>query len=147
MIKLFDAVISQIEDVLIEDTSKGDLLISTNGDGTFIGENLKGKILPIGFSTTYTPSEGLNIIKSLNLMETDDGTKIFMKMNANLHLPQELENKILAGNEVSPDEYYYKGTVNFDVGGSKYKWLENKLFICDVTIDSWKSLKLTVFEV
>ena len=146
MMKLFDVEIGQTEDIFIEGTGKGDLLISLAGEGFFSGEKLKGRVLPVGASTTYTPSAGFNIIHAPVLLETDDSVKIFMQINAYLHLAQELENKLLAGEAVSPEEYYYKGTVDFQVGSSKYKWLETKVFVCECIISSWNRLHFSVYE-
>ncbi len=146
MIKVFDIHIGQAEDILIEDTAKGDLLVSTTGDGTFSGERISGKVLPLGMCATYTPSKGFNLVHAPLVLETNDGAKLLMRLDAYLHLAQELEDKMLAGDKVPPDAYYYKGTASFDVGNPKYKWLENRLFICNGIIDDWKSLRFTVYE-
>lgn len=147
MIKIFDIEISQKEDILIENTAKGDLLVSINSSGSFCGERLKGKVLSACASITYTPAGGTNIIHEPVLLETDDGIKIFMQINAYLHLAKDMEDRIIAGEYISPDEYYYKGTVNFNVGNAGYKWLENKVFICEGTIDDWQTLRFTIYEV
>lgn len=147
MIKLFDITIGQQEDILLEGTAGGDLLISATGSGTFSGSRISGKVLPVGMCTTYTPKSGLNLINAPVLLETDDGVKLLMKMEAYLHLPQELEDRMLAGESVDPDKYYYKGTVTFDVENSEYSWLENKVFVCEGVIENWQSLKFGVFEV
>lgn len=146
MIKLFDMEIEQTEDILIKGTGKGDLLLSLAGQGSFFGDKLSGRVLPVGASTTHTLSEGLNIIYAPILLETKDATKIFMQINAYLHLAQELENKLLAGECIFPDAYYYKGTVNFQAGGLKYQWLETKVFVCEGIIHSWKMLQFIVYE-
>lgn len=132
---------------MLEGTGKGDLLISVTGAGTFSGERISGKVLPVGMCMTYTPASGINFIKAPILLETDDKAKILMKMDAYLHLPQELEDKMLRGEHVDPDLYYYKGTVGFDTGAEKYKWLENKVFICEGVINDWSCLKFRVYEV
>lgn len=147
MIKLFDIEIGQKKDIMLEGTGKGDLLISVTGDGSFSGDRMSGKVLPIGMCTTYTPASGINIIKAPMLLEADDGAKIFMTMDAYLHLPQELEDRMLRGEYVEPAQYYYKGTVSFDTGDEKYKWLENKVFVCEGVINDWSSLKFGVYEV
>lgn len=147
MIKLFDIEFGQQEDIMLKGTGKGDLLISVTGDGSFKGDRISGKVLPVGMGTTYTPASGINFIKAPILLETDDGAMVFMQMDAYLHLPQELEDRMLQGEHVEPDRYYYKGTVSFDTGAEKYKWLENKVFICEGVINDWSSLKFRVYEV
>lgn len=147
MIKLFDIHIRQGEDILIENTGKGDLLISPMKSGSFSGQRIKGRVLPLGMCTTYTPSDGINLIHAPILLETDDCAKLFMELNAYLHLAGELEDQLLAGEHVSPDQYYYRGTVSFDVGRSQYKWLENRVFTCEGIIRDWSRLEFMVYEV
>lgn len=147
MMKLFDISIGQRGDIPIEGTCNGDVLISLTGDGSFSGDRLKGKVLPVGACVTCSPESGVNIIDSPVLLETDDGAKLFMCMKAYLHLSSELENRMISGEHISPDEYYYKGTVSFLAGEPKYKWLENRLFTCEGIIDSWESLRFSVYEV
>ncbi|MCQ4636477.1 DUF3237 domain-containing protein [Anaerovorax odorimutans] len=147
MIKLFDVEIRQTEDILIEGTAKGDLLISPAVEGSFSGERLKGRVLPVGASTAYTPSAGVNIIHAPVVLKTDDGAKIFMQIDAYLHLKPELEDRLLAGRPVSAGEYYYKGTVRFETGSPEYKWLEMKVFVCECVIENWQTLRFAVYEV
>ena len=146
MKKVFDMQIRQPEDFLIKGTRKGDLLLSRIGDGTFRGQNIQGRVLPLGMSATYTPSEGVNLIHAPLLLETDDGARLFMQLDAYLHLEQELEEKLLAGEPVPPDQYYYKGTASFDIGHSRYKWLEDRLFVCQGIINSWSALEFSIYE-
>ena len=54
MIKLFDIEFGQQEDIMLKGTGKGDLLISVTGDGSFKGDRMSGKVLPVGMCTTYT---------------------------------------------------------------------------------------------
>ncbi len=144
--KIFDMKIEQSQDIELNETSEGNLLISVNSGGEFSGEQLSGKVLPFGFSTTYSPADGLNRIYESVLLETEDGAHIFMKIDAYLHLPQELEDRFLAGEKVPADEYYYKGSVRFEVEKSRYQWLENRIYVCTGVIEDWSSLRFAVYE-
>ena len=110
MKKIFDIKIEQSDDIELKGTSEGDLLVSVNSGGRFSGDLLNGKVMPVGCSTSYSPESGLNRIYESVLLETDDGAHIFMKIDAYLQLPQELEDRFLAGEAVSAEEYYYKGS-------------------------------------
>lgn len=146
MKKIFDIKIEQSDDIELKGTSEGDLLVSVNSGGEFSGDRLSGRVMPVGCSTSYSPESGLNRIFESVLLETDDGAHIFMKIDAYLQLPKELEDRFLAGGEVSADEYYYKGSVRFDVEESRYGWLENRIFVCDGIIEDWSSLHFAVYE-
>ena len=119
MNKIFDIKIEQSDDIELKGTSEGDLLVSVNSGGQFAGERLSGRVMPVGCSTSYSPESGLNRIYESVLLETDDGAHIFMKIDAYLQLPQELEDRFLAGEAVSAEEYYYKGSVCFNAGDSR----------------------------
>lgn len=147
MKKLFDIKIRQPEDILIQGTRKGDLLLSLTQGGSFSGEQLKGRVLPYGMCTTYTPSEGLNLIHAPILLETSDGARLFMQLEAYLHLAKDLEEQLLEGNQVPPHRYYYRGTASFDVGHPQYKWLEDRLFVCEGIIHDWSALEFSVCQV
>lgn len=147
MKKIFDIKIEQSDDIELKGTSEGDLLVSVNSGGQFAGERLSGRVMPVGCSTSYSPESGLNRIYESVLLETDDGARIFMKIDAYLQLPQELEDRFLAGEAVPVDEYYYKGSVCFNAGDSRCKWLENRVFMCDGIIEDWSSLRFAVYEV
>ncbi len=147
MKKIFDIKIEQSDDIELKGTSEGDLLVSVNSGGQFAGERLSGRVMPVGCSTSYSPESGLNRIYEFVLLETDDGARIFMKIDAYLQLPQELEDRFLAGEAVSAEEYYYKGSVCFNAGDSRCKWLENRVFMCDCIIEDWSSLRFAVYEV
>ena len=147
MKKIFDIKIEQSDDIELKGTSEGDLLVSVNSGGQFAGERLSGKVMPVGCSTSYSPESGLNRIYESVLLETDGGAHIFMKIDAYLQLPQELEDRFLAGEAVSAEEYYYKGSVCFNAGDSRCKWLENRTFVCDGIIEDWSSLRFAVYEV
>ena len=75
--KLFEFEILQNEDVEIPGTSEGDLLISPTSGGSFRGDELNGKLLPVGIGTTYTHGTE-NDIHSHTLLRTDDGCDILM---------------------------------------------------------------------
>lgn len=147
MKKIFDIKIEQSEDIELKGTSEGDLLVSVNSGGQFSGDLLSGRVMPVGCSTSYSPESGLNRIYESVLLETDGGAHIFMKIDAYLQLPQELEDRFLAGEAVSAEEYYYKGSVCFNAGDSRCKWLENRVFMCAGIIEDWSSLRFSVYEV
>ena len=143
--KLFEFEILQNEDVEIPGTSEGDLLISPTSGGSFHGE-LSGELLPVGIGTTYTHGTE-NDIHSQTLLRTDDGCDILMEMDAYLSIPPEVEQKLMEGIYVEPDQYYYKGTVTFQTGSEKYKYLERKVCLCECVIIDWTKLINTVYMV
>lgn len=146
MIKVFDMEIIQNTDMEIKDTGSGDLLISTTDGGCFTGEHITGKVLPMGFGTSFSDGKGTNNIRVSLVLETWDKEKIMMELEAKLLIDVETEAKLMRGEKVSPELYYYKGVVRFYNGSLQYDWLNHRLFICDGIIESWQSLKFEVYE-
>ena len=96
---------------------------------------------------TYTPAPGINNIDGLMMLKTDDGAHILMEMKAFLDINKSVEEKLMNGEYVLPDEYYFKGTVDFRTGDERYKWLERKICVCTSEIVNWERVDTTVYLV
>ncbi len=144
--KLLELEIIQQEDVEMAGTARGDLLLSPTTGGTFAGQNFSGELLPVGIGTTYSRGPE-NDIRSLTLLRTDDGADILMRMEAVFDVDPQTEAKLIAGEAVDPDSYYYKGRVTFETGAKDYKWLERKLCISECVIEDYTKLQITVYMV
>lgn len=147
MKKLFDLEIYQSGDVNVTGTSCGDILISPSGGGRFYGELLSGRVIPIGAGTTTTLVPGESNVNATMLLETDSGETIVLSIKAYFDINPELEKLLENGEYISPDEYYYMGTVEFKTGSKQFKWLERKVFVCSCIIESWEKLLFSVFSI
>lgn len=147
MNKLFDMSVFQENDIDMGNTCKGETLVAPGDKGVFSGERLNGEIVPIGMGVTYTPAPGVNDIETSMLLRTNDGAHIIMEMHAYFDIDADKEEKLSRGEAVSPDEYYYKGTVSFKTGDERYKWLERKVCICEPVIESWEKVNIAVYMV
>ena len=105
MKKLFDMELSQQDELLMENTARGDILLSSTQGGMFRGERLRGNVMPLGMCVTCTPGSGRNHIDMSLALETDDESQILMNVSAHLHLEPELEQKLIEGKAIPPDEY------------------------------------------
>lgn len=147
MKKLFDMTVCQNDDIDMGQTCCGEILISPTGGGDFSGPELRGRVVPAGMGTTRTPRPGMNDIDAPMLLKTDDGEHIFMCIRAIFDTDEALEKKMIDGEKVNPDEYYYKGVVSFITGSEKYRWLERKICVCNGIIENWERLRFEVFMV
>ena len=144
MKKLFELTVCQTDDIEMGQTCSGEILVSPTGDGAFSGELLQGKVVPAGMGTTCTPAPGINDIDTVMLLQADDGAYILMELKAIFDTDEAVEARLMKGEAVDPDEYYYKGVVSFRTGSDKYRWLERKICVCTGIIESWEKL---VFEI
>ena len=145
--KLFDIKLEQEEDIEMLATCQGDLLISPTTGGSFHGDAMNGKVMPIGMGITYTPTSCHNEVKSEVLLEMDDGERAMLRIDAILDIENEIEQKLMHGEEVNPENYYYKGTASFVTGADKYKWLEHKICICECYIDNWEEVSFSIYMI
>lgn len=144
MKKLFELTVCQTDDIEMGQTCSGEILVSPTGDGAFSGEQLQGRVVPAGMGTTCTPVPGINDINTVMLLQADDGAYILMELKAIFDTDEAVEARLMKGEAVDPDEYYYKGVVSFRTGSDKYRWLERKICVCTGIIESWEKL---VFEI
>ncbi|MBQ9016014.1 MAG: DUF3237 domain-containing protein [Firmicutes bacterium] len=146
LVKLFDYEILQNEDVELTGTASGDLLISPTSGGTFRGERMRGELLPVGLGLCYTRGTA-NDITSATLLRTEDGCDILMRMEAVYDVDPRTEERLMRGEAVDPDSYYYKGRVVFETGAPEYKWLERKLCVCECAVTDYTKLSMAVYAV
>ena len=111
----------QQNDIPVDGTCIGNALVSPTTGGTFSGE-ISGEVAPVGMGITYTPYEGKNDIISTLLLHTDDGADIIMDMKIYLDIDTVYEEKLMRGESVSPDSYYFKGIADFKTGDERYKY-------------------------
>ena len=64
-----------------------------------------------------------------------------------LEIDPAVEEKLMEGEPVSPDEYYFKGSVTFRTGDEKYKWLERRVCVCENRITDWERVDTAVYMV
>lgn len=140
----FDII--QMEDVDMPGTASGDMLLSPTSGGTFAGERLKGTLLPVGLGVTRTRGTE-NDIHSETLLRTDDGADILMTMDAFFDVDPQTEARLIAGEPVDPNAYYYRGTVRFETGAARYKWLERRICVCQCEIEDYTRIEVTVYMI
>lgn len=143
--RLFYAETKQKGDILIKNSSGNEVLISPTCGGSFSGEKIRGDIEGIGAGYSLLKAPGRNNVKFKVLMNTDDGEHIVMKFDGILMLDGELEDQLENGQAVSPEDYYYRGTVKFDTGAEKYGWLNDRCCLAVAGIRDWETVCLDVY--
>lgn len=115
--------------------------------GTFEGPKMKGDIVNGGADWQIVRKDGVAELEAHYTIKTDDGTYIYIK-NLGLRVASpEIAAKIGRGEQVSPNDYYFRAVPKFEAPAGKYEWLNNAIFICkgirnpdNVTIQVWKVL-------
>ncbi|SOD80593.1 DUF3237 domain-containing protein [Spirosoma fluviale] len=115
--------------------------------GTVEGPGLKGEILPGGSDWQVVRKDGVAELEAHYQFKTDDGVIIYIK-NVGLRVATpDIAARIGRGEQVSPNEYYFRAIPKFEAPAGKYDWMNNAIFICtafrnpeNVVIQVWKVL-------
>ena len=134
----------QEHDIEMGETCKGVALIVPTDGGTVSGK-INGTVEPVGMGLVYMKDPGKNDLEGTSLIKTDDGAHIIMDQKGWFDTDPEVEAKMEAGEYVSPEEYYHKGTVEFRTDAQQYKWLERKVCVYVTEIKSWTELLTSVY--
>ena len=84
------------------------------------------RISPDGETLSWlAPKDGvLNLDVRLTL-ETDDGATIYMIYRGYRHGPEEVIERLNRGEDVDPNEYYFRTAPMFETASEKYAWLNS----------------------
>lgn len=91
--------------------------------GTFIGERLRGRILPGGGDWAFTRADAVLELDVRLTMETDDGALIHCAYRGMRHGPAEVLAALGRGEAVDPSLYYFRTVPTFETSSSKYEFL------------------------
>jgi hypothetical protein len=91
--------------------------------GKFEGPRIKGVILNNGADWQIVTKEGVAIIDTRYLLQTDDGALIYLQTKGYRYGPPEVMAKVARGEVVDPNLYYFHITMLFETAAPKYLWL------------------------
>ena len=99
--------------------------------GIVEGPALTGKVLAGGADWQSIRSDGTADLMARYTIEASDGTLISVTNIGYRHGPADVLAKIAAGEQVNPDDYYFRATPRFDVADdSPHAWLGKTIFVC-----------------
>jgi len=107
----------------VGDVGKGVLNIYPIRSGYFEGEKLKGTILPIGADWNYMYHDGVDVMDTRYVMQTDDGAVISISTNGRYLIEPEMDQAIDRGEFIDPNLYYFRQHLFFETGHERYRWL------------------------
>lgn len=119
--------------------------IPVNG-GSFEGDRLKGKILSGGSDCQLIRPDGVAELDVRVTLQADDGTIIFMRGFGLRHGSAEVMQRIANAEPVSPDEYYFRETMTFEVAPGPFEWL-NRVVAVGTGERRADTVGLSVYEV
>ena len=104
-------------------TPIGERRIAKVTGGSFAGSELNGKILPGGGDWLLLRADGALQLDVRVTLKTDDDALIYMTYRGFRHGPADVMERLNAGEEVNPSEYYFRIAPFFEAGADSYDWL------------------------
>ena len=104
-------------------TPNGDRRIRYVKGGSFSGPELRGEVLPGGGDWLLLRPDGARTLDVRLTLRTDDGHLIYIVSRGILHVSPETFQRLAAGEEVDPAEYYFRTTPLFETAAEKLDWL------------------------
>ena len=114
--------------------------------GHFEGGRLKGTILDNGADWQIVTADGVAIIETRYLLQTDDGALIYLRTEGYRYGPPAVMQKVAAGEEVDPNLYQFRITLRFETSAQKYAWL-NRTVAVGSAMRLGKAVVYDAFEV
>jgi hypothetical protein len=129
------------------DTPAGKRRVFTVSSGQFIGERLRGEVLPeAGSDLLLVRQDGSSQQDVRLILRTGDGALILMTYRGVRHASAEVNARIARGEQVAPSDYYLRTTPFFETSSPKYAWL-NKIVSVAVGERQPDGVSYEVFEI
>jgi len=91
--------------------------------GHFIGDRLRGTILPGGSDWQTERGDGTLLLDVRLLLRTDDDALIAMTYTGMRYGPAEAMARLARGELVDPSDYYFRTFASFTTSAPAYEWL------------------------
>jgi len=128
-------------------TPAGTRRVFTVSGGQFMGERLRGEVLPQGGSDLLlVRADGSSQQDVRLLLRTDDGELILMTYRGVRHASPEVTARIARGEQVAPSDYYLRTAPFFETSSTKYSWL-NKIVSVGIGERQPDGVTYEVFEI
>ncbi len=99
-------------------------------DGDFEGPNMRGSIVREGAADWQsTRPDGVTQAEATYALRTHDGVIIQVENFGLRHGPAEVMQRMAAGEDVNPEEYYFRTSPRFIAPEGPYDWLNKRIFV------------------
>jgi hypothetical protein len=111
------------------DTLRGRRRIIPIIGGAVDGPRLKGRILDLGADWQVIGADGLCDIDTRYGLQTNDGAFIDIRNRGIRAASPAVVERLAAGEEVDPSEYYFRTSPRFFTTDPRYDWMNSKAFV------------------
>lgn len=129
------------------ETPAGKRRVFTVSSGEFVGDRLRGQVLPqAGSDLLLVRSDGSSQQDVRLILRTDDGALIIMTYRGVRHASPEVNARIARGEKVNASDYYLRTVPFFETSSAKYAWL-NKIVSVAIGERTPDGVTYEVFEI
>ena len=97
--------------------------------GQVSGPAFSGEIMNVGADWQTIFASGLAQLDTRYAFRTDDGAVIEIRNFGYRHGPADVMQKVAAGEDVDPSQYYMRTHARLETGHPDYQWVNNTLFV------------------
>ena len=127
---VFEAEGKLADPIQIGQTHEGIRRIIPILDGSFHGPGIRGSFVSIGAADwQFTRTDGVTQAEATYAIQTDDGVVIQVENFGLRHGPPAVMQRLVAGEDVEPAEYYFRTNPRFTAPIGKYDWLNKSIFV------------------
>lgn len=105
-------------------------IIPIMAGGYVKGPHISGRLMGHAADWQLTRHDGVTVADAIYAIETDDGTLIQIRNRGLRHGPDAVMQRLFAGEEVDPGEYYFRTVPEFVAPKGAYEWLNRSIFLC-----------------
>jgi hypothetical protein len=143
--RLFTLTIKLHPTIELGNTPAGKRRIFAVSGGEFLGDRIRGTIMPIiGSDLLLVRADGSAQQDVRMLLQTDDGALVLMTYRGVRHASDEVNARIARGEAVDGAEYYLRTAPFFETSSPRYSWI-NK--IVAVGVGERRAADSVVYEV
>ena len=115
----------------IGDTNDGTRrIIPIAAGGRVEGPKIRGHLLGDAADWQLTRPDGVTVADATYAIRTDDGVTIQIRNRGLRHGPPGVMQRLAAGEDVDPAEYYFRTVPEFIAPIGPYDWMNRSIFIC-----------------
>lgn len=116
--------------IAIGQTHEGHRRIIPILDGHFEGPAIRGTFVTTGAADwQFTRSDGVTQAEATYAIKTDDGVIIQVENFGLRHGSAAVMQRLAAGEDVDPADYYFRTNPRFTAPVGKYDWLNKSIFV------------------
>lgn len=97
--------------------------------GSFEGPTLRGRALPLGGDSPLVLRNGVAQLDAKYFLEEEDGTVIRIHNRGIFRMEPEVRDRVVSGEDVSPNDYYIRTSPTFEVPEGPHDWLCRYTFV------------------